>query len=354
VSPEAPGTLAAVGQFGLIAEIRRILAAPDGPAGPAPGGAPPRGHVVLGPGDDCAVVATEPNHELLLTTDAQHEGVHFDLRWMAVRQAGRRAMAAALSDIAAMAGRPRAALVALAFPADTTVEAALDLVRGAAEVGEVHGCPIVGGNVVRSPGGISITTSIVGQVRRGKAVRRSGARPGDEVWVTGEPGAALAGLLALKAGLGADPQAAPFVRRFLEPTPRIAEAELLAEKGQLHALMDVSDGLAGDLARICEESGVGVRLNRERIPVSPALRALAPRLGAGDPVDLVLRGGEDFELLVVAPAGRIPTVKGEIEGVFGVKMWRIGDVRPEAGITIQDPGSMAFPLEVRSFDHFAS
>jgi thiamine-monophosphate kinase len=328
-----------VSEHELIRRIRALL----GDAGGAASG------VVLGPGDDCAVLAPAPGRELLLTTDAAIEGVHFDLAWMSAEEAGARAMAANLSDIAAMAGRPRWATLALglpARPASETAEVALAIVRGAAREAAAHGARLVGGNLARSPAGISITIALAGDVEAGRAVHRSGARAGDEILVTGEPGLARGGLLALQRGMASDAAVAPLVARFRAPRPRIDEAIFLREIGA-RAMIDLSDGLAGDLAHLAAESGLAAEIDRDALPVPPPLAAFAARIGF-DARAIVLEGGEDYELLAAAPPGTVAAQAAAFERRFGAPLSRIGRFADGAGIFFAG-GS---PIAGVGFDHF--
>lgn len=329
------------GEFALIAAIRRLLER---------GGAPAAG-VRIGPGHDCAVVAPRPGFDLLLKVDEAIEGVHFDLAWIDARGAGRRAMTQSVSDIAAMAGVPRWATLALALPPSIAAAEALAIVEGAAARAAEFGCAIVGGNLARSPR-IAITVGVVGEVEPGQALLRSGARPGDALYVTGDPGVARAGLFALEAGRGAEAALGPAVRRWRDPPARVEEARFLRDRAQARAMIDLSDGLAGDLGHLARESRVGARIDRAALPVGAALRAAADALGR-DPVSLVLEGGEDFELLFAAPGDAVEAAREEFEARFGVPLARIGEIVEGSEVAIAAPGEPPRPLRVRSYEHFS-
>jgi thiamine-monophosphate kinase len=357
------------------AEATPWAAAPGAERGATSGaseGAADTSGVVLGPGDDCAVLAPSPGCELLLTTDAAVEGVHFLLPWMDAETAGRRAMAANVSDVAAMAGRPRWALLALALPAGTPPEVTLALVRGAAREAALHGASLVGGNLSRASGrygplarpagggggphpqggevgSLSLTITVAGEVPAGRAVRRSGARAGDALYVTGEPGLARAGLLALERGLGDDPALAPCVERFRRPRPRARLAPDLRDRALARAMIDVSDGLVQDLGNLAAESGAGALLEEAglRAALAPALLAAAERLGE-EPLALALAGGEDYELLFAAPPGSAAAI-AEVSTAYGVAISRIGAVDAARGIRRTDGTAVAVP----GYDHFA-
>ncbi len=350
------------GELRLVAAIRDALerrASGGGAGGSAGGGAgapvAKDAGVRVGPGDDCAVVARpEGDLDLLLKVDEAIEGVHFEFAWAQARAVGRRAMAQALSDVAAMAGRARWATLALALREDLDFEDALALVEGAAERAAEYGCAVVGGNVARGPR-VSIAVSVVGEVERGRALLRSGARPGDALYVTGEPGLARAGLLALMAGRAGEPALAAAVARWRDPRPRIEEARFLRDRAGARAMIDLSDGLAGDLARLAEASGVGARIERALLPARAALRAAARALGE-DAADLALRGGEDFELLFAAPEEAVEAARPELEARFGgdCALARIGTIAAGREIVLVGAGGEVEPIAAaaHSYEHF--
>jgi len=245
---------------------------------------PPDSRVVLGPGDDCAVLA-RPGSDVLITTDVLTEGVDFRLAEVGGRAVGRKAMAVNLSDIAAMAGRPTAAVVGLVLPAGPGSRAlAEDIFLGIEEVAKQFDVAVVGGDTNAWDGGLVISVSVMGETTGTGAVPRSGAKPGDWIFVTGPLGGSILG-------------------RHLNPTPRIEAARLLHQFVRLTAMADISDGLAADLNHILEESGCGAELVAEAIPI----HADAVRLGARtqrSALDHALHDGEDFELVfTLSPEG---------------------------------------------------
>jgi thiamine-monophosphate kinase len=249
---------------------------------------PVRGEgVVVGPGDDAAVLRPPAGEDLVATVDAVVEGVHFGSTFTP-GDVGWKALAVNLSDLAAMGARPLHALVALGVPAGTPARTVRGIARGLGACARAHGTTVVGGNVSRARE-LTVTVTVLGVVPAGRAVLRTGARPGDLVAVTGTLGDAALGLVP-----GA-PRAV--VLRQRRPTPRLAAGRALA--GLARAAIDVSDGLAQDLGHLCRASGVGARIGLPELPLSPAYRRLAPRLP--DPWAPALAGGEDYELVVALP-----------------------------------------------------
>ncbi|MDE2179663.1 MAG: thiamine-phosphate kinase [candidate division NC10 bacterium] len=288
--------ISAIGEFALIERIRSIL---------------PRPHdAILDIGDDCAALRPTVGKDLLLTTDLLVDGIDFTPQTITPFRLGRKAMGVNLSDIAAMGGLPRAALVTLAIPPDEEIEFVDELYRGLREEGARFAVEVIGGDLSASST-LMIGVTLVGEVEAGKAVTRSGAKPGERIWVTGRLGAAAAGLVALKAGcrLRDNRIETPFeasdslqeairqaIERHLCPIPRIREGRTLAEAGAASAMIDLSDGLASDLAHLCRESGVSATIREDRIPIDQAASAIARRFDQ-EPLTLALQGGEDFELL---------------------------------------------------------
>ncbi|HEY6097800.1 MAG TPA: thiamine-phosphate kinase [Anaeromyxobacter sp.] len=243
--------------------------------------------VVVGPGDDAAVLRPAPGEDLVATVDAVVEGVHFG-RGFSPEDVGWKALAVNLSDLAAMGARPLYALVALGLPPGTPLRAVRGIARGLGACARAYRTAIVGGNVSRARE-LSLTVTAIGAVPEGRAVLRTGARPGDLVAVTGTVG---------DAALGLRPRASrPLVLRQRRPRPRLAAGRALA--GLVRAAVDVSDGLAQDLGHLCRASGVGARIGLADLPLSPAYRRSARRLR--DPFAPALAGGEDYELVLAVP-----------------------------------------------------
>jgi thiamine-monophosphate kinase len=308
----------------LITAIRRVLSG----AGP---------EVVVGPGDDAAVVVAGSG-ELVLTTDVMVEGVHFRRELTTPRDLGYKAVAVNVSDVAAMAASPRYALCALTLSGSVDAAWVVELAGGMRECCDEFALSLVGGNLSRGPE-ITIAVSVTGEVVPGRAVRRDGARPGDRLVVTGSLGGSAAGLrLASQRSWSDDERDA--LHRHVRPTPRVGEAGVLASHG-VTAMIDVSDGLAIDLSRLCAASGAGARVEIEKIPVHPA----ATRQEA-------LGGGEDYELLATLPSAEVVEgARAELREGFGVSLAEIG-VIIEDGLVAVDEGGVEGPLETDGWDHF--
>lgn len=301
-----------------------------------------REDVVLGIGDDAAVLSVPAESQLVLTTDALVEGVHF-LAGAPARSLGHRALAVNLSDIAAMGASPSWALLSLNLPSINE-----DWLRGfAAGFGALarqHGVSLVGGNLSR--GALSLTVELAGLVPAGQALPRGGARPGDELYVSGSLGDAAQGCELLRAGGRSDDEDARYLmQRFEYPTPRVALGQAL--RGIASACIDVSDGLYADLGRLLQASDCGAELSIESLPLSEPLR----RTLGGQAWRTGLRGGEDYELCFSASpehARHLPTLAERT----GQTLTRIGVLAATRGVTLKS-GNTTIPLSIGGFDHFS-
>lgn len=325
----------------LLAAIRRVL------SGDAPG-------VLVGIGDDAALVRVGPGVPVL-TTDMLVEGVHFDRRWISPRDLGYRAVVVNVSDVAAMAGSPRYGLVSLALPGDVGTGWVMELYGGMREACEEYAMSLVGGDLSRGSG-VVIALSVVGEVAEGRAVRRSGAGPGDRVVVTGTLGGAAGGLLLAKAPPSevAEALTSDWGRELLaahfRPVARVGEGQTLAQAGAT-AMMDLSDGLAKDLARLCAEGRVGARIDLSAVPVAAGLEPLAKFVPV-DALELALSGGEDYELLATIPEGAVEEARVRLEDRFGVPLTDVGEITG-SGLVAVDGSGRERPFEPRGWDHFA-
>lgn len=299
-----------------------------------------RSDVVLGIGDDAALLAPRPGAELVLAIDTIVAGVHFPADTDG-RFVGHRALAVNLSDLAAMGAEPAWALLALTLPAAD--ERWLGgFASGFDGLARRFGVALVGGDTTRGP--LAASVAIAGWVPAGSALRRSGARPGDDVWISGSPGDAGAGLAILQGRLAAQgPAREELLRRFLLPEPRIGLGQAL--RGIATACIDVSDGLAGDLAQLCRASDVGAEVDAASLPIASALLAAA---GAAEAARYALFAGDDYELLFSAPPAARPQIAA-LDPQTPAR--RIGGIVATPGVQLRGTG-----LEreaVHGFDHFA-
>ncbi len=310
--------------------------------------------VVKGIGDDCAVLRVPVGHEALITTDFSLEDVHFRRDWHPPDSVGHRCLTRGLSDIAAMGGEPLAAFLSLALPQDLPQEWVDGFLRGLMKLARKFKVELAGGDTASSGGKILADIVVLGSVPRGKAVLRSGARSGDDIFVTGALGAAAAVLHRLEAqgpstprgnhrrtALGMTNLGSAVEHAHFYPTPRLAVGRWLRERGLAAAMIDVSDGLSTDLAHICEESGVGAWLAENAIPVV-----------RGAPLDEGLNGGDDYELLFTAPAAKHDRIPDRIAGV--PVRW-IGTITRQKGVWLVAPDMKSRrPLEARGWEHFSN
>ncbi len=334
-SPDRPdATVAAVGEFALIERLRHLVPA----AGPG---------VVIGIGDDAAVV--QLSGQVLATCDVQVEGVHFTRDLCAPPDIGWRALAVNLSDIAAMGGTPRYALASLLLPPETPVRVLDGIYAGLAEIASSYGVVVVGGNISRTPGTLGIDVTLLGDA--GRVLSRTGARPGDGIWVTGAVGKAAAGLYLLRHPEVRVPGGDALAAAYRRPVPRVGAGQTLAGMEAVTAMIDTSDGTARDLLHVADASGVGVRLDLGRLPLDPGIVAAA-RAAGRDPEVWALGGGEDYELLFTAGPGFDVPAAG-LGRTTGVPVTRIGDVlRPDDGRWAVGRDGTRVPLLPAGWDHF--
>jgi thiamine-monophosphate kinase len=275
---------------------------------------------------------------LALSTDASVEDVHFRRAWLTPEEIGWRAAASGLSDLAACAAEPLAVLVSLVLaPADVSSGWARRLMDGLEQAAREAGAGLVGGDVSRSPGPAVIDVVSVGRCKA--PVLRNGARPGDEVWVTGALGSAAAALRLLEAGSNLPD---PLRAAFAHPVARVRQALWLKEHATIHAMIDLSDGLAGDAGHIAAASGVALELEIDRLPMP-----------TGVTVEDALAGGEDYELCVVAPPRALERLEGRFDRTFDMPLTRVGWVRKGEGVWVAGGGKAPRRLASGGFSHFA-
>lgn len=318
-----------LGEFGLIDRIaRQVRNAPS---------------VVLGIGDDAAALLPAPGTVTLITSDMLLEGVHFDLNFCDPQSLGRKSLSVNLSDLAAMGAAPRTFLLGIALPSTIPLEFLDGFMAGILEQAERFGATLVGGDTCASLSGLVISITALGEQRPEKVLKRSGARPGDLICLTGTVGDAAAGLVELRRGT----RDGFLVSRQLDPQPRVAAGVALADAGLASAMIDVSDGVLQDLGHICELSGVGARLDLGQLPLSEEYRAAC----AADPYALALSGGEDYELLFCISKENRGEVAALAEGL-GLRFSVVGEVVAGNSVELITPEGSAYHAGQRGFDHF--
>jgi thiamine-monophosphate kinase len=321
-----------LGEFGLIDRIAaRAAQAPE---------------IGIGIGDDAAALVPTPGHQTLVTSDMLVEGVHFDLAWTDPARLGRKSLSVNLSDIAAMGGRPRHALLSLAIPPALSLEFIDGFVDGFLGQAAAHDVHLVGGDTCASAAGFVISVTLMGEQLPQRIVRRSGARPGDLVFVTGTLGDSGLGLELLRRGARHGEE----VERHLDPTPRVAAGLALAEAGLASAMIDVSDGLLADLGHILRLSRAGARIDLARIPLSDLYRRLLPA-PPDDPWLLPLAGGEDYELLFTAPPAAAEAVHALL-ATCATPVARIGEITAGTGMRVVAADGSDYTPSSRGYNHF--
>jgi len=369
--------LASLGEFGLISRISAAV-------GPSQG-------VITGIGDDAAVTALTPGMQLLTSTDMLLEDVHFRRSWHDPYRLGRKSLAVSISDIAAMGAIPRWALLSLALPKVSSLDFVDDFTRGFLAMAAEHSVALIGGDTCASENGLVISVTIMAEQSPGLIIRRSGAQPGDDIWVTGTLGDAAMGLKLLENGMvppvlpgegkgrgdvGSDVECARFTQhpepsrqgrgvvsaesmdvavpyllsRLLDPRPRTEAGRSLAESGLVSAMIDVSDGLLADFGHIAEMSGVGAILWLECLPISGPFRSAAACLSEF-PHQLVLSGGEDYELAFTAPASNRKKIV-EIMKKCSVEAVCVGIVTSSPNVMAVRSNGSKYIMQSAGFTHF--
>ncbi len=327
-----------MGEFELLARIRERLP-------------PPAGRIRLGSGDDAAV--SVPRGATATSVDALVEGVHFHRELASLAQIGHKALATALSDLAAMGAEAGEAYVTLGVPSDLDEDACLELLEGMLPLATLSGTEIAGGDLTRAEE-LFLAIAVVGHAPEPEAlVGRGGARPGDVLVLTGELGGAAAGLELLEqpglVDLVPAGHVEDLIERQLEPQPRLGAGRALARAGAT-AMIDLSDGLAGDAAHIAERSGVALRIDAEEAPVAYGADRVALVAGV-DPWELIAGRGEDYELLAALPPERLSEAQAAVREDEGIDLTRVGEVLEGDGVEVRLPGDRL--LEPGGFDQLA-
>lgn len=300
------------------------------------------GSVLLGIGDDASLLRVEPGYDMAISSDLLVEAVHFQREWATPELLGRKAMAVSLSDMAAMGAIPRAVFASLALPSNVDDGFLDSFYTGFLALADRHHVQLAGGDLSSSPGPILIDSILVGQVESGRALKRSGARPGDEIYVSGSLGSSAAGLAQLIGGVTPETAATGLdidaIRSHLSPTPRIELGRVLLASGVATAAIDISDGLSSDLAHVCEESNVGAHILTHTLPTKYDL-------------DYALHGGEQYELLFAAAPDDGDRVKAIAAGLK-IPLTRIGYFAGPANEMWLEFGTQLTRLTPRGWDHF--
>jgi thiamine-monophosphate kinase len=338
-----PERVGDIGEFGLIRRISDLLNR-EGIRSD---------RVTLGIGDDTASFLPRPGYELLVTCDSMVEGRHYLPGHITYSDIGRRAMTLNISDIGAMGGKPLYALISLGLKAEVFVEDIEEMYRGFLVELKPFDASIIGGNLTKSGNGMFIDITLIGEVEAGKTVRRSGARPGDAILVTGYPGQSAAGLhLLLHAPDDPKILRHPLVKIYNRPSHRAMLGEAIAKAGCATAMIDTSDGFLGDLGHICEESGVGAELFKEKFPLSIDLREAALMLHR-DPYEFFLGDSDDYELVITCGPEEVALLRSVIDRCRPVPLTEVGRTTGAVReITLLLPDGTRCPTQPSGWDHF--
>ncbi len=326
-------TLATLGEFGLISRITAGVA--------------PHKSVITGIGDDAAVTALTPGMRLLTSTDMLLEGVHFRRAWHDPHTLGRKSLAVSISDIAAMGGIPRWALLSVAIPPDLSLNFIDNFMRGFLELASEYNVTLIGGDTCSSRTGVTISVTIMGEQYPDLIVCRSGARPDDDIWVTGTLGDAALSLSLLENGNTAS---GLLLSRLLNPTPRVSVAQALAEERLVTAMIDISDGIRADFGHIAELSGVGGTIWIADLPLSDLFRSVTADLTV-IPFEYALSGGEDYELCFTARTSNREKIS-DCAKKCGIAATRIGIVASFSGVTVLNGNGTPITAPADGFNHF--
>ena len=330
----SPSGLSKIGEFGIISRIAAGVVTHAG--------------VVTGIGDDAAVTTPAVGMQLLTSPDMLLEDVHFRCIWHDPYRLGRKSLAVSISDIAAMGGIPRWALLSLAIPANLTLDFVEEFIRGFLAIAAENHVSLIGGDTCSSRSGLAVSVTIMGEQFPELIVRRSGALPDNDIWVTGTLGDAALGLMLVereyfKGATGA-------IARLLDPTPRGSSALALSEAGLVTAMVDISDGVLADYGHIAEQSGVGGSIRISDLPLSADFISVTAHLPA-IPYQLALTGGEDYELCFTAHRTNREKIVSCMKKC-GVAVTRIGIVTNFSGVKVVNPDGTQFKVEKEGFNHF--
>ena len=334
-------TVADIGEFGLIDRIQKILPKAD----PA--------DLIIGIGDDTAVIRIDEQRAMVITCDIQVENQHFRLNRISPCQLGRRAMAVNLSDIAAMGGQPTFALVSLGFPKSFPLSDFDDLFQGMGDQLTEFSAHIIGGNLCNTEKDLIIDITLMGEVTADRILTRRGARPGDQIFVTGNLGESGAGFYVLEQyGKNYPAEFETMVQKHVQPIPRILAGQQIAQSGFATAMIDISDGVASDLNHICVMSKVGAIINQEKIPLPEGIHKVTAISGKSV-LELLLHSGEDYELLFTMKPETPDAITESITQETGIAITEIGKIlTKESGYQLIDLHDRRIPIQPKGWDHF--
>jgi len=336
-------TISGIGEFGLIDRLRTLI---QKEGAQTPG-------VALGIGDDTASIHPREGYEILVTCDSLVEGRHYLPAHTTAFDLGRRAMTVNISDIGAMGGTPLYALVSLGLQGKTPVTDVENMYRGFLRELKPFEASIIGGNITKTNEINFIDITLLGEVEKGKIVRRSTAKTGDSILVTGYPGQAVGGLrLLLESERPDELRDNPLVRAYITPSHRAREGHAIARSGYARAMIDTSDGFLADLGHICEESGVGAVLVQSDLPSNDDLRQAAQLLNQ-DLYELILKDSDDYELIITCSAVHVEKIRSVIAGVSRTPVTEVGYMTETAGeIRLIFPDGRMRNLQPKGWDHF--
>jgi thiamine-monophosphate kinase len=316
--------------------------------------APVDDRVLVGIGDDAAVIKSPggpDERDLLVCCDLMVEGVHFRAEWAPPRLLGRKALAVNLSDIAAMGGVPRFAMVSIALPHKFSAEFIDEVFRGLFDLAESTGVSIIGGDTSSSPDSLFIDVSVIGDCASERAITRGGAKVGDTIYVSGSLGASALGLSLLEGGVRLEDESKfqDALLKHLSPEPRLSLGRAIGEAGLATAMIDISDGLSTDLWHLLDDSNCGAVIHAGAIPIAESVLRFSASTQTANPLEVALNSGEEYELLFTSPPGRAREI-AELANALELPITRIGEIVASDGLQLET-GERLEPLHPSGYEH---